>query len=64
MIGIVSNAAMMLDSISDTGRLVIGEGVETTLGDRQLGLKPGLGLGQRVRVTLRRRCQRDSGRQS
>ena len=30
MPGIVSSAGMMLDSISDTGRPVIGEGVETT----------------------------------
>jgi putative DNA primase/helicase len=58
MIGIVSSAAMMLDPISDTGRPVIGKGVETThgrlvsgedveptLAARQLGLRPASALG-------------------
>jgi hypothetical protein len=56
MIGIVSSAAMMLDPISDTGRPVIGEGVETThvsssvvestLAARQTGAQTCVGTGQ------------------
>ena len=36
----LGDAAMVLDPISGTKGLTIGDGVETTLAERQLGLRP------------------------
>jgi hypothetical protein len=44
MLGIVHRAAIMLDA-SSTGELAIGEGVETCMAARQLGIRPCWALG-------------------
>jgi putative DNA primase/helicase len=44
MLGVVHDAAMMLDSRVDS-TLTIGEGVETALAARQLGFRPAWAFG-------------------
>jgi hypothetical protein len=44
MLGIVARAAVKLDPLS-CERLVIAEGIETTMASRQLGLRPAWALG-------------------
>ena len=45
MLGIVHRAAVKLDSSATTGELAIGEGVETCMAARQLGIRPCWALG-------------------
>jgi hypothetical protein len=45
MVGVVHRAAVKLDSSTTTGELAIGEGVETCMAARQLGIRPCWALG-------------------
>jgi hypothetical protein len=45
MLGVVNRAAVKLDPSTTTGELAIGEGVETCMAARQLGLRPAWALG-------------------
>ena len=45
MLGIIGGAAVKLDSIAGGTKLHVGEGVETCMAARQMGLKPAWALG-------------------
>ena len=45
MLGVTNGAAMMVDRVDSTGKLVVAEGIETSLAARQMGMKPVWALG-------------------